>query len=284
MSNLVTRLLSALVAVPLLIYLFHKGGTAFIVLIELVILIGITEYYNMVNARVLSPQRFIGTAGALVLGLVATSGEMGLMGMWFTVIAILILVLRLRSLDLDNAITGMATTLFGVVYMGWLLSHAMLLRFPRFAIDTPDLGFFFIIMAIAATFMADAGAYFTGRAYGQIKLSPLISPNKTKEGALGGIIGGTLGVVLCKLAFDWFIFDQPTGMPLIHCLLLGPLLVGATIAGDLAESMMKRDAKIKDSGNIIPGHGGIMDRLDSILFALPVVYYYLKLFVYKGLF
>jgi phosphatidate cytidylyltransferase len=138
-------------------------------------------------------------------------------------------------------------------------------------------------MAIAATFLADAGAYFTGRALGKKKLAPFISPNKTVEGAIGGVAGGTLGVALSILVFNrWIMPDAGTGMPLIHSIILGPVLVAASIAGDLFESMMKRDAGIKDSGSIVPGHGGIMDRLDSILFSLPVTYYYLILVVYRG--
>lgn len=281
MSNLATRLITAAIVIPVLIYIFHCGGLAYIILIELIIFIGISEYYRLVEQRALSPRRFPGTVGALLLGVIAVTGRIDYMALFLSCLVLVILIDQLRSLDLTTAITGSATTIFGVIYMGWFLSHAILLRFPTHSPPGVDLGFFFIIMAIAGTFMADTGGYFIGRAYGKNKLSPLISPGKTKEGAVGGVIGGILGVALCKLVFDWFIFCEPgTGMPLIHCLFLGPLLVAASITGDLFESMLKRDAGIKDSGNIIPGHGGLMDRLDSILFTVPVTYYYLRFVVY----
>jgi phosphatidate cytidylyltransferase len=285
MSNLVQRLLSAAVIIPILLYLFHKGGTPFIILIEVVIVIGMNEYYRMVEQKALSPDRFMGTLSAVALGAVATTGRLDYMAGAMTMLVLLLLANRLRSLDLRSAVTGMNVTIFGVIYVGWLLSHAILLRNPLNPPENIDLGLFFIVLAIAGTFGADAGAYFTGRAYGKKKLLPLVSPGKTVEGALGGIAGGTIGVIGAKLAFDWFIFPAPgTGMPLVHCILLGPVLVVATIVGDLSQSMMKRDSGIKDSGNIIPGHGGILDRLDSILFAIPLTYYYLRFFVYEGIF
>ncbi len=280
MSNLTQRLISAAVIIPALIYLFYKGGTPFIVLIEVVIVLGMGEFYRMVEARGLAPQKGMGTLGALALGLTATTGRLDYMALCLSIVALVILANQLRSLDLTSTIIGMAVTLLGVVYVGWFLSHAILLRFPPESAN--DLGFFFIILTIAGTFMADAGAYFTGRAYGKKKLAPFISPGKTVEGAIGGVVGGTAGIIATKLVFDWFIFEPPgTMMPLIHCVVLGPFFVAATIVGDLAESMMKRDANIKDSGNLIPGHGGIMDRLDSILFALPAAYYYLAFVVYR---
>jgi len=285
MSNLTVRLITAVVVIPVLLYLFYIGGLPFIILIEFVIAIGMSEYYNMVQNKALSPDRFAGVLAALALGAVAATGRLDYMAAALTVLVLLILANRLWSLDLNNAVTGMGVTLFGVIYIGWMLSHAILLRFPGTPPDGIDLGLFFITLAIAATFMADAGAYFTGKSLGKKKLLPLVSPGKTVEGAIGGVVGGTIGVIGTKLVFDWFIFCEPgTGMPLVHCLLLGPVLVVASICGDLTESMMKRDAGIKDSGNIVPGHGGIMDRLDSILFAVPLTYYYLRLFVYEGVF
>ncbi len=283
MSNLAKRLLSAAIIVPVLVYLFYRGGRPFIVLIELAIAIGINEYYSMVEARGLLPSRIIGTLGALVVGLVAVTGRSDYMLLALTAVTITVLINQLRAQDISTAIAGSASTIFGVVYIGWLLSHAMLLRFPPHSPPGLDRGLFFIVIAIAGVFLADAGAYFTGRALGRTKLAPRISPGKTVEGLVGGIVGGTVGVVLTRLVFDWLIFPDPgTGMPLVHCLALGPLLVLPSVAGDLFESMLKRDARIKDSGNLIPGHGGIMDRLDSILFALPVTYYYLSLVVYGG--
>lgn len=283
MSNLAKRLLSAAVVVPILLYLFWRGGWLFVVLIELAILLGMNEYYRMVETRGLSPKKLVGIAAALLIGLIALTGRVDYMALFLSLVVLVVMIDQLASRDLSAVITGSAVTLFGVIYIGWMLSHALLLRFPTDPPAGVDLGLFFVILAIAGTFLADAGAFFVGRAFGRHKLAPFISPGKTWEGAIGGVVGGTLGIVGTKLVFDWFIFPTPgSGMPLYHCLILGLILVPATIGGDLFESMLKRDAGIKDSGALIPGHGGIMDRLDSILFALPVTYYYLRFAVYGG--
>lgn len=283
MSNLAQRLLTAAVAVPLLVYLFYRGGWLFVLLIETAIGLGINEYYRMAEQRAVLPDRVLGTSGALVLGLAAASGRLDYFSLTLTVLILLLLAGQLRRLDLTTGIKGSSVTLFGVLYIGWLLSHALLLRFPPHSPPGVDRGFFFIVLAIAGTFLADAGAFFVGRAYGRHKLSATISPGKTWEGAIGGVAGGTLGLLLTRLVFDWWIFPGPgTGFPLVHGLILGPLLVVPSILGDLFESMLKRDVGIKDSGRLLPGHGGLMDRLDSLLFALPVTYYYLRFAVYGG--
>jgi len=283
MSNLAARLLSAAVAVPVLVFIFYYGGLPFLILIEAAIVLGVNEYYNMIEQRGLAPNRVTGLLSALALGAIAAGGRLDYMMLLLTVLMFVIMAQGLRSPDISTAITASASTLFGVLYIGLLLSHAILIRFPPDTLADPGMmGFFFIILAIGGTFLADAGAYFAGRAFGRRKLAPHISPGKTVEGALGGIAGGTAGIIAVKLFFDQWLLPEGTGMPLVHCLILGPILVCASIGGDLFESMLKRDAGVKDSGTLIPGHGGIMDRLDSILMSVPVAYYYLRLVVYRS--
>jgi phosphatidate cytidylyltransferase len=278
MSNLSKRLLTAAIVIPVLILLFYLGGLWFFALIEIVIYIGVAEYYRMIETKGLLPQRWVGTIAALGLGLIAFFGTDLYTALFMTVAVLAILSFQLTRLDIQSAITGSAATVTGVVYVGWLLSHAILLRNWPLEPGSPDLGFFFVILVIATTFLADAGAFFAGRYLGRHKLWPRISPGKTWEGAAGGVVVGTLGTVATKLVFDAWIFE--TGMPVIHCLILGVILCVVSIFGDLTESMLKRDAGIKDSGTIVPGHGGILDRLDSLLFTIPTTYYYLKIFVY----
>jgi len=279
LSNLQQRLLTAAVAVPLLILIFWAGGLWFLALVLFVTFVGMSEFYHLVAAKGLKPQRLIGTLAALGLALNAFYGNQDYTALILTAAVLVCLAFQLFRDDLSTALTGSATTLMGVLYVGWLLSHFVLLRNwldPSSAGN--DFGFFLVILVIATTFLADAGAYFTGRALGRHKLWPRISPSKTWEGAVGGVLVGSLGLLATILVFDKWIF--PTHFPRYHALILGPLLVVVSIFGDLAESMLKRDAGVKDSGTIVPGHGGILDRLDSILFVVPTAYYYLLAFVY----
>ncbi len=152
----------------------------------------------------------------------------------------------------------------GLVYVGFLGAHLYLIR------TLPE-GNYWLLVLTGITAGSDSGAYYSGRIFGKHKLSPLISPNKTIEGAVGGIICGMVTAVGLALLF----FDTiPWGFLLFAAILLG--IVG--ICGDLTESVIKRATKTKDSGTILGGHGGILDRADSILFAAPVLYYLLLLF------
>ncbi|WP_028920460.1 phosphatidate cytidylyltransferase [Pseudoxanthomonas suwonensis] len=121
-----------------------------------------------------------------------------------------------------------------------------------------------LLTALALVWAADSGAYFAGRQFGRHKLAPVISPNKTVEGALGGVVAG----VLIALAFGWFAGATTAQLPALA--LVAAVTVAASIVGDLVESLLKRQAGVKDSGDLIPGHGGVLDRVDSVLAALPV--------------
>jgi phosphatidate cytidylyltransferase len=151
----------------------------------------------------------------------------------------------------------------GIFYIGFLASHLVLIR------QLPDGGAWLIILS-AITAGSDSGAYYCGRAIGRTKLSPNISPKKTVEGVAGGLVAG---IALSSL-FAWML------LPSVNWLFLLPvaaLLTGAGICGDLTESVIKRGTDTKDSGTILAGHGGVLDRIDSLLFAGPMLYYLLVL-------
>jgi phosphatidate cytidylyltransferase len=166
----------------------------------------------------------------------------------------------------EGAFAGWAWTMAGVLYAGWLLGYLVELR----GIDE---GRNWIFMAILVTFASDTAAFFVGRAWGRHKLAPQISPNKTWEGAAGGVCGAMLASLF---------FILPTRLSLSQHLnwwlavVLGLLISVFGQLGDLAESLLKRNMGVKDSGKLIPGHGGILDRMDSIVFAGVVVYYYVS--------
>jgi phosphatidate cytidylyltransferase len=156
-----------------------------------------------------------------------------------------------------------AFLLGGGVYIGFLLSHGLALR----ELEGPDnLGRNWLLAALAAVFATDTGAFFTGRFFGRHQLAPSISPNKTWEGSAGGFIFALLAILLLGQLLE-------LGIPMWQQAMAAVAASIAAQIGDLLESKLKRISSVKDSGSIIPGHGGIMDRLDSILVSIPVVYY-----------
>lgn len=165
--------------------------------------------------------------------------------------------------DIRRCLMDSAILVFGVLYIGLTLSYLPLTR------SLAD-GTFLIFFLVLITWAGDTGAYYAGTLLGRHRLAPRISPNKTVEGLIGGLI---LSVILAHVARAWFV---PTFSP-IDCWILGLLLTTAGVIGDLAESLLKRSAGVKDSGGLIPGHGGMLDRLDSLLFTGPAFYYYVTL-------
>lgn len=171
----------------------------------------------------------------------------------------------LRGADL----TRFAFTLLAFLYLPWSLGYVLLLR------ETPDssLGLWTLSLPIVASFATDIGAYFVGRAFGRRKLAPEISPGKTVEGSVGGILVSFLALAVYT---GWVREVFPFG--LLELWLFSLLLSLAAQLGDLAESMLKRYCGVKDSGRFLPGHGGLLDRIDSLLFTFPLTYYLVVLF------
>ena len=166
----------------------------------------------------------------------------------------------------DRVTTSMAVTMLGILWLGIGLSHAMLLR------DLPDHGAALLVDVLVATFIGDTAAYGAGRLFGSRKITPRISPNKTLEGLIGGFIGGTMGFWFAGLYQDW--------LPGIDALLMGMCVAALAPIGDLFASMVKRDLEIKDTGTLFGPHGGLIDRLDAVLFTVVAGYYLSVAFVY----
>jgi len=158
-----------------------------------------------------------------------------------------------------------ALTMAGGLYIGGLLSHFVRLR----SLPGND-GLAWLALALLVTWSSDSGAYFVGRAWGQRKLCPRLSPGKTWEGIVGGLVAGALAGLLV----GWLLTLGLGAVGALNGLWVGLIVSVVSPLGDLAESMMKREAHVKDSGNLIPGHGGVLDRVDSLLFVVPVVYYF----------
>ena len=177
----------------------------------------------------------------------------------------------LRGAPFDKMIGSVGATILGVLYIALLGSHLVALRlWHNQAVAADMLSFFFLVLM-----GADAGAYYVGRAFGKRKLAPSISPGKTWEGVIGGVAAA---LVMAAVAHYWFFRE----LPLKFALPLAVVMTVVGIFGDLAESALKRSAGAKDAASILPGHGGLLDRLDSLLFNAPLIYYFAR-FYFHGL-
>ncbi|BEU87230.1 phosphatidate cytidylyltransferase [Selenomonas sp. TAMA-11512] len=270
---MLTRIISGVVGITLATAIIQYGGVPYAVAVFLLALIGWREYTAAFHHKGLKLLSAAGYISIIILLLGGLSGDLSHLGIHLTVVTF-ILLLALVYLHGKISAEGVAFSVMGVFYIGWGFLHLLLLR--NFAPDTSvqtfagemTLGCAFLWIMFLGTWSSDTFAYFTGYFFGRHKMSPEISPKKTIEGFIGGLVGTTavvtaLGVHLGMAA--WLM----AGLGAAVCIL-------ATL-GDLVESVIKRYTGIKDSGNIIPGHGGILDRFDSVIFTAPLVYWFLIL-------
>ena len=249
------------------------------IVVAIVGAIAAAEYHNMAAPESRPLQRLIFLFAALSVGLqplIATQIEWSQQ----TAFTISFLVIALRHLftpsPLDGVAERFARDALGVLYLGTTLPFILELRgLPQDeAIVSPDLGGWLLLLVIITTALSDTGGYFFGRAFGKNKLFEAVSPKKTVEGALGGLVCAVGGCFLMQGMLPGM--QQLTA---IDCIALGILGTVASIIGDLVESLLKRGYRVKDSGTLIPGHGGVLDRVDALLFSAPAVFFYWRFFV-----
>jgi phosphatidate cytidylyltransferase len=250
--NLLVRVATAAVGLPVVgAFVFWHDSRGFIAICLVVALLSLVEYTGLtMPGRPLAERVGIVLLGCgLFLGLTLRP-EIGLVWIFASVMATGLLILP-RATDLPAAWTRLASAGFGVFYVGGLLAALPLLHVR--------MGSAWVALAIAVTFGNDTGAYFTGRALGRHRLAPAISPAKTVEGAVGGLVA-SLAVVFAARG----LFMPELGLR--DCVMIGVPAAIVGPAGDLVESLLKRAAGAKDSGRLLPGHGGILDRIDALLF------------------
>ena len=266
---------SAILFVPLLILLARAGGIAFWSFVALEVVLGLLEFYRMMRDKGLQPYPALGLPAGLGVLWVAYRPHTSHADFFATAALILTMGLGLRRPDLKGRIEGIAVTLFGVLYIGWLSAHLVLLReLPWRAGTAYADGTTYVLLAFFITWSCDTGAYAVGRLVGRTRPWGRISPRKSLEGAFGGL---GMAVVAAFVARAWFApFLRPW-----DAACLGLLTGLFAQVGDLVESLLKRDAQHGDSSDIIPGHGGVLDRFDSLYFGAPLVFYYLKIVVFQ---
>jgi phosphatidate cytidylyltransferase len=255
-----TRLITAFIALPIVLAGVFVGGLWFLVGSGIFALVAGWEYSQMMKTGGYHPTAFITLALILAL-LIDAHYSLQLLSPIITITLLFSLVWQLFRRNSTTPTADWALTLAGGLYIGWGLAHLVALR--QLADGLP-----WVCLTLAATWLSDTFAYLVGRAVGRHKLWPRHSPGKTWEGFIGGIGGGLFGAAL--------IVPFASTLTWSAALIIGAIIPIAGLFGDLAISMMKRQVGVKDSSNLFPGHGGFLDRIDSLLFVSVVVYYYVS--------
>ena len=265
------RVLTALVLLPLfIIVVILPNPWYFTAFVAAAAVLAAIEYFRIAEASGFVVEWAPGMA--LTLGFVASAvWPADLKQEWLVALGLfLLLATSLRKgVDLSKSLGSAAATLFGTFYVGFLLSYLVALKSTG---ENPEAGKDLIFLVAVVTWAGDTTAYYGGRAFGKHLLAPAVSPKKTWEGAAANVAGSLVAAVIAAFTFIHKI--QWT-----HALVLGLALSVVGQVGDLCESVLKRGANVKDSSALLPGHGGVLDRLDSILFNAPLVYYYHLLFL-----
>ena len=233
-----------------------------VALVALALAVGLVEFFGLLQARGIRPMRGIGfvLAAALFLDVAWPGGSPVPL---LPLVALLLLSFALSRGADHESVAAAAATLLGCVYLGALGGTIAGLRL----LTPPTQGAWRVTLLLVIVVFSDTFAFFVGHALGRRRLAPAVSPGKSVEGALGGLLGGVLGALVVRH------LGLPD-LPLAHAVALGGVVAAMGIVGDLNESLLKRWAGVKDSGTLLPGHGGMLDRLDSLLFGAPVLYYY----------
>lgn len=275
---MLTRIITGIVGIALAAFIIMQGGWLYAVF---AILLSFAAWHEYASAFDHLGKPLARLAGFVAVSLFGTAAWLW-GSAWFIAIATFAVLLvfteavfRHRTFAVDQACFSIA----GIVYVGFCFAHLILLRFmaPDVVLATPvgdmTLGCAFLWVMFLGTWSSDTFAYFAGSFFGKHKMCPAVSPKKTVEGFLGGLVGTTAVVATlgCALGFS---------VPLMA--LLGVLLAITATVGDLAESIIKRYTGVKDSGRLIPGHGGVLDRFDSVMFTAPFVYYFIQVFGLAG--
>lgn len=259
--QLLIRTVSSVVGVPIVLGFLFLGKIPFFILILIFTVMGLNEFYFLLRIRRIRPNVILGTvcAASFLVGALLS----GLVGVAFALLICLTLSLLWMVFSGGQHKTSLevAYMMLGALYVGFLFSHLILIN------SLGKHGTYLVLLVLIATWVYDIAAYAAGSWVGKRKLAPSISPNKTWEGTLFAI-GVTIVVLGAWTFFDWISFYQR--------IILGIIIGIMAPLGDLVESKFKREARVKDTGSIIPGHGGILDRFDSLLFTGTAAYYLLK--------
>jgi phosphatidate cytidylyltransferase len=271
-SELTRRILFAVVAAPASVAIIYFGDWALAIVLAVLAALAAWELFRMARETGALPLEPAGIGLAALLPIAVHAQRLGIYTLSNTAIVTMVLLLFASTIWLrgptGKPLSSVAITAFGVLYAG-LFSYIYALRYHDYAVGAAA-GTALVFLPVLLTWTTDVGAYAFGRTFGKKKLIPSISPGKTVEGAVGGL---GLAIVICLLYVRFILMPYAQlGLTIQGAVLFAIVISVAAQTGDLAESLLKREAGVKDSSRIIPGHGGILDRFDSLLFVMPVAF------------
>ncbi len=264
-----TRMLTGFLLGWVVLLCIMQGGLVLLGLLGIVLAFATREYVKILNHKGFYPSLKVIYATEIVLAAIVYFERFDLVAATLTICSMCSFMWVL-FVGRQPYIANVATTLFGMVYCGWFPLHLIFFRNLHNAQYDSGLGF--VILMLISIIATDVGCYYVGTRWGKHKLAPTVSPNKSIEGSLGGAVFSVIFAELigCFLGLGWFL-----------SLIAGILCTVFAQIGDLCESLLKRDAGVKDSGDSLPGHGGFLDRTDSFALTIPIMYYFFKYFVFK---
>lgn len=271
-----TRLLTGGIMGVIAIWCLLYGGIALLALVSVIVYLGSKEYVEILKNKGFFPSLKVILFADAIFAVLAYFNRFDLVALAFTLCSIISFMWILFK-GRQPYIANVSTTILGFVYGGWFPLHLLFLRdlnaqnyqgFLKLNIQNDGLGY--VMFLFVVVLLTDVGGYYFGKKFGKHKLAPVISPKKTIEGSIGGSICALIGafVVGSIIQLAWY-----------HCLIAGLLCTAFAQIGDLCESLIKRDAGVKDSGTLLPGHGGFLDRTDGYVLTIPLMFYYFQYFV-----
>ncbi len=263
-----TRMLTGFIMGTIVMLCIIWGDFALLLLLAFMLFVGSREYVRMLNHKGFYPSLKVIYITEAILAAVVYFKRFDLVAITLTICAMssfMWVLFRGRQPYIANV----ATTLLGMVYCGWFPLHLIFLR--DLSCDKYDSGLGFVVLMFITILLTDVGCYYVGSKFGKHKLAPVISPNKTIEGSIGGMFFAIIGAMVIGLyiGLEWYL-----------ALAAGIICTVFAQIGDLCESLIKRDAGVKDSGTSLPGHGGFLDRTDSFVLTIPIMYYFSKCFIF----
>ena len=263
-----TRMLTGFIMGTIVMLCIILGDLALLFLLAFMLFVGSKEYVKILNHKGFYPSLKVIYITEAILTAVVYFKRFDLVAITLTICAMASFMWVLFR-GRQPYIANVATTLLGMVYCGWFPLHLIFLR--DLSCAKYDSGLGFVVLMFMSILLTDVGCYYIGTKFGKHKLAPVISPNKTIEGSIGGMFFAILGALVIGLyiGLEWY-----------FTLILGLICTSFAQIGDLCESLIKRDAGVKDSGTSLPGHGGFLDRTDSFVLTIPIMYYFCKCFIF----